>query len=785
MDENRKTDENMSWEDLPQTEIRKVYFGLCLALITGGTTSLFGTYGTSFSDLLGFTRYQTNVIASLGDYAHYLAAPFFGYLSMKKGPKIQATDPVGFLLFTGIISALSQFVASATYLDRGLDSSLSKRTKRIESVKEGRQKAPMELQDMSKDGGYSKLKQENFDYDTRKLSLNVDEGQLSSPVYLFKFLFTRPRVFLANIPKVLELLPSTALLFLKSPLAWVFFLGVLSCAGPGLMFINNCGVLAMGLGQGGSPENGDASVIPREVLESYKDNALSNQSFYSFSGRMMVGFISDFFALYFRIPRVAFLILSAALMYHNQTLLRDLQTPQDLNYLSMLIGVSLGSLFSLAPTYTSEVWGPANFGVMWGIFSIGPAIGAHVCNLIFGHVWDLGLSSNLSRPSEPQLIDAEKVECGKSTQALRCQDFEAESSIIDYSCMLSFSSTTVRERYGNVLKNIIESDMKAKKTYKKPIHSPIISVKHVAVNKGATKVHTAEACVLKATVFGRDGVSTLRSSVEEVGGCINYSPIEHFYTARLSLDIFGSVEKHCDGKKSCALDGLKNSNSMLPTAVFLGQQVLTFSFENDKGGSGGTLLEYYDFKCDLGEDSTKSYTANAADEANVAVAATHDMLIPDFISQDVLDMHKSISLPFESKDSKHTDGCSKKMNRAFGNENNCIVDKSKSRKKPKKLVKKTSAKIMLDRSDCESTKKLDAEGSVDMTPKNPSSQKSCFSEFLENYVNKKISGGFDSSKRTSINPLEEATKKDYLESSSTDLCGDDPHEKKVVDIADE
>ncbi|KAJ1998722.1 hypothetical protein H4R26_005351, partial [Coemansia thaxteri] len=51
------------------------YIATCVSMLCGGTTSLFATYGSSFSEVLGFTQYETNLVASLGDYAHYMSAP--------------------------------------------------------------------------------------------------------------------------------------------------------------------------------------------------------------------------------------------------------------------------------------------------------------------------------------------------------------------------------------------------------------------------------------------------------------------------------------------------------------------------------------------------------------------------------------------------------------------------------------------------------------------------------------------------------------------------------------
>ncbi|KAJ1939273.1 hypothetical protein EC988_007358, partial [Linderina pennispora] len=87
------------------------YLATCLSMLCGGTTSLFATYGSSFGEILGFTQYETNLVASLGDYAHYMSAPLFGYLSSRIGPHrvIQTAGVLMFLGYFGLGYAFSNF----------------------------------------------------------------------------------------------------------------------------------------------------------------------------------------------------------------------------------------------------------------------------------------------------------------------------------------------------------------------------------------------------------------------------------------------------------------------------------------------------------------------------------------------------------------------------------------------------------------------------------------------------------------------------------------------------
>ncbi|KAJ2891175.1 hypothetical protein IWW38_003736, partial [Coemansia aciculifera] len=84
------------------------YLATCLSMLCGGTTSLFATYGSSFSEVLGFTQYETNLVASLGDYAHYMSAPLFGYLATRIGPT-RVIQSAAVLMFCGYMGLSYSF----------------------------------------------------------------------------------------------------------------------------------------------------------------------------------------------------------------------------------------------------------------------------------------------------------------------------------------------------------------------------------------------------------------------------------------------------------------------------------------------------------------------------------------------------------------------------------------------------------------------------------------------------------------------------------------------------
>ncbi|KAJ2860499.1 hypothetical protein FB639_005625 [Coemansia asiatica] len=189
--------------------------------------------------------------------------------------------------------------------------------------------------------------------------------------------------------------------FALDPVAWCLLLGLICFSGPGLAFVNNCGTMVRAMSHG--------TTLSEEQIGRYKDKIVATQSFFSFSSRLAVGYLSDLWRTRLRLPRSGMLVLAALLMIHAQNTAARVTQLEDLHLLAILIGVSMGSVFTLAPTITSETWGADNFGVCWGIITLAPAIGGHMCNLIFGSNWDQGLVRIAGRlgPDTPQ----DKVFC--------------------------------------------------------------------------------------------------------------------------------------------------------------------------------------------------------------------------------------------------------------------------------------------------------------------------------------------------------------------------------------
>ncbi|KAJ2762377.1 hypothetical protein IWQ56_005060 [Coemansia nantahalensis] len=463
------------------------YVATCLSMVCGGTTSLFATYGSSFGEVLGFTQYETNMVASLGDYAHYMSAPLFGYLASRAGPT-RVLQAAGVLMLCGymglglafryfgapgatgnhyvaamsVLFALVGVGSKAAYMASMATTASNFKHSRHAGVALG---IPLSLYGLST-FVFSSVKARWFERDSSPARYLTTMAVVSGVVHLLASCFVRlndparlaatarRRSSVAAKPaprgpadkdaptssEAIELTearrrrltvsaaehepgagavdasaagsaepddseaddskahpPAAAApaaaqppacdtpifqRFRRDPMAWTLLAGLICFSGPGLVFVNNCGTMVRAMSHG--------TALSEEQIGQYKDSIVATQSFFSFSSRLAVGYLSDVWRTRLRLPRSGLLVGAALLMIHAQHTAAHVGRLEDLHGLAVMIGVAMGAAFTLAPTITSETWGADNFGICWGVITLGPAVGGHVCNLIFGSSWDEG-----------------------------------------------------------------------------------------------------------------------------------------------------------------------------------------------------------------------------------------------------------------------------------------------------------------------------------------------------------------------------------------------------------
>ncbi|PVU96693.1 hypothetical protein BB561_001018 [Smittium simulii] len=473
-----------------------LYLAICFAMISSGTTSLFGIYGTDFSELLGFTTYRITFLTTILEYSYHLSAPVFGYLSIKIGPKKEfflknqrtsffistwliffigsgskavymsclstaaflysksnyigvalsipismsglssfvfaniksfffesETTHIGFLLFLGLFNGLSIFLMSMFFLKGPLKEKVI--NKSLLPIKKAQGSSISQNTYIETPNSYQLNISSN---NTEKIvnSKNNNVGTKSHP--------NSPKLFSAPISKTKLLKIFSKFLsyeFLSSPSFWVFLVGLIFCSGPGIMFINNSGLIAKAL----SVSTSNTKVLEIELL---KNDIVAMFALCSFLGRIMSGFVSDFFRIYFKVPTTFFLLITSFLMFKAQISLGSLIDSNSIIQLSSFIGFSLGLLFSLAPKLATELWGHKSFGISWGILSIGAAVGSHIYNIALAKTWDYWI---YSQSNSALNSSSENIITKSTTPALQC----------DYNCVKIVSTYTSQAALISVL----------------------------------------------------------------------------------------------------------------------------------------------------------------------------------------------------------------------------------------------------------------------------------------------------------------------------------------------
>ena len=205
-------------------------------------------------------------------------------------------------------------------------------------------------------------------------------------------------------PSARENQPSGVMLLTNLDFMMLFvLLGLIS--GSGLVLINNVGVITNALwdynrrmqhvflGLNALKRKGNA-------LQQVQATQVSLISIGNASGRIIIGFLSDFLVRVTEVPQsrslllllVAFLALISQVVAAWPDLITDVNR---LKYLSGLTGLMYGTLFGLCPVLVFEWFGMSNFSQNWGWMGWGPVIAGNVFNLLFGYIYD----SHVSRKS--------------------------------------------------------------------------------------------------------------------------------------------------------------------------------------------------------------------------------------------------------------------------------------------------------------------------------------------------------------------------------------------------
>ncbi|KAJ7476891.1 major facilitator superfamily domain-containing protein [Mycena galericulata] len=190
-----------------------------------------------------------------------------------------------------------------------------------------------------------------------------------------------------------------------SPDFWLLFAIFSMLSGTGLMYINNVGSMAQALFAKGNPAYDEVEAARWQATQ------VSTISIMNFSGRILIGLISDNIKNRFGFPRAYSLVLVSTLFFLSQLLAVQIDAVEGLWTASALVGLAYGTIFGLFPTVCIEFFGLSHFSENWGFVSLSPLVGGNIFSIAFG-----------------RNLDAHKP--GESTRAMAHQCLEGRSCYV-------------------------------------------------------------------------------------------------------------------------------------------------------------------------------------------------------------------------------------------------------------------------------------------------------------------------------------------------------------------
>ncbi|RUS35021.1 major facilitator superfamily domain-containing protein [Jimgerdemannia flammicorona] len=422
----------------------------CLNMVTAGTLYMFSLYGQQFSEKLHYTQTQTNFVAVAGNYGMYLSGPVWGWavdvLGPQKGCLLAAIFmSIGYIamaltynqsLFSDSFGFMSIYFAvvgmGSTCSYMSTISTLAKTfTNNSRGVAFG---VPIAIYGLS---AFIWTTVGHFFFVSASGTLNIypfllflavatSAINLNSAIAFGNLTFSAEDqkgkapepdavVVVAQAPSVSRAKPQTSrastptestplviedeiyvqedlvvaqiygdpdmsgFAFLKHSEVMAFILSFIFFSGPGLMIINSVGAIISSLYN----ITDDAT-----SLASLQSTHVSIISIMSCTGRVGAGVVSDFLK-HRHISRLWSYLAFGAVMFVGQCLgAVFVDRVERLPWLTVLVGLAYGGVFSVAPTITAEFWGTRRFASNWGWVSWAPAFGGLVCNLAFGAFYD-------------------------------------------------------------------------------------------------------------------------------------------------------------------------------------------------------------------------------------------------------------------------------------------------------------------------------------------------------------------------------------------------------------
>lgn len=153
---------------------------------------------------------------------------------------------------------------------------------------------------------------------------------------------------------------------------WLLFFAMVCGLGSGLATINNISQIGESLGY---------TTVEINTL-------VSLLSIWNFLGRFGGGFVSDILLFRFGWPRPLLMGIMLLIMTLGHMIIA-LGFSGNLYIGTIVVGVCYGSLWSLMPTITSEIFGVRNMGTIFNTIAIGSPVGSYVLSVrVIGYIYD-------------------------------------------------------------------------------------------------------------------------------------------------------------------------------------------------------------------------------------------------------------------------------------------------------------------------------------------------------------------------------------------------------------
>ncbi len=113
-----------------------------------------------------------------------------------------------------------------------------------------------------------------------------------------------------------------------------------------------------------------------------------------FASRILTGILSDLASKYLDLKHSFWAFFASLCMGISFYMTLELKTPNDLLYVTLLQGISYGSIWTISPSLIGLFFGQGNFNFNWGCMTMLPAFGGYLFSYIFGNVFDKQWQNN-------------------------------------------------------------------------------------------------------------------------------------------------------------------------------------------------------------------------------------------------------------------------------------------------------------------------------------------------------------------------------------------------------